>query len=446
MATSLDDGFGIDAMDDGSLGESSSYIMRVGVIRVNKRDYAVGLQWNTLEDPSRGAEEARAYASMASVAADFFGVRQSTSPQFALGFKSYGHKSNMPSLAAHAARDKGGSWLGLFEVAGGYYLLAVRDDAIISEFDRFYDDREAALRAFEEVRYMTWDETIAPASMQVDQTSTVTIDKLLSGKPSVKLADVKKTSPIIKVCLLGFFAVGTFWAVSSHLEGINQEELARQAEELARQANIPGLSEPEEEPVPEMPWVNKIQGAMFLDKCVSDIRQFRLSIPGWEVNDFFCSSATGTAAAAVDRSAAIGAGGGSINWIKSYVERDGFKPTITPPPEGSGNRVRVEWPLQDVPMIPVDLQTAKVGKMREALLTVFEDRMTPIRFDEADSNQYWRGLGFSYETKIDPLAFIDVMSAIPGLIVDDVTYSVTTNNWQVKGRAYEQLPLPQKNP
>ncbi|NTF17252.1 type 4b pilus protein PilO2 [Agrobacterium rubi] len=444
--SNMDDGFGIDSMEDSSLGESSSYIMRVGVIRVNKRDYAVGLQWNTLEDPSRGAEEARAYASMPSVMADFFGVRQSSSPQFALGFKSYGHKSNMPSLAAHAAREKGGSWLGLFEVAGGYYLLAVRDDAIISEFDRFYEDREAALRAFDEVRYMTWDETIAPASMKVDQTSSLTLDTLLAGKPPVKLGDVRKTSPIIKFCLLGFFAVGVFFAYSTYMEGVNQKALDEQAAELARQAASLVTQTPEEEPIPEMPWVNLPQGAKLLEKCVGDVRQFRLSIPGWSVNDFFCSSSSVSAAAAIDRKAMVGAGGGSVNWIRPYVEREGFKPSITFPPEGSGSRVRAEWPLADVPMIPVDINTVKIRKIRESLLTVFEDRMTPIKFSDADSNLYWRGLAFDFETKIDPLAYSDILSAIPGLIVDDVTYSVKTNTWQVKGRAYEQLPLPKKNP
>jgi Pilin accessory protein (PilO). len=442
----MDDGFGIDSMDDNGLGESSTYIMSVGVVRVNKKDYAVGLQWNTLEDPSRAAEEARNYASMASVSADFYGIRQSTSPQFAVGFKIYGHKANMPSLAAHAAREKGGSWLGLFEVAGGYYLLAVRDDAIISEFDRFYEDKDAALRAFQEVRYMAWDDTIAPPSFDVGQTSSTTLEALLSGKPPVKLTDVRKTSPIIKLCLAGFFVVGSFWAVSTYLDDMNQEELQRQASELAQQAASLASQQPEEPPPPPMPWENMAQGAQFLDKCVSDIRKFRLAIPGWNVTEFFCSVTTGTAAAAIDRSGQIGAGGGSINWIEKYVAREGFNPTINYPPEGSGTRVSVEWTLEGVPTNPVDIQTLQARKIRDSMLKIFEDRMTPIRFSEADTNQYWRGLTFEYDTKLDPLAFADVLSAVPGLIVDDVKYTVKSNSWSVKGRAYEQLPLPKINP
>lgn len=444
--TNMDDGFGLDGMDDGSLGESSSYIMRVGVVRVKSRDYAVGLQWNTLEDPSKAADEARGYASMGTVSADFFGIRQSTSPQFALGFKSYGHKANMPSLAAHAASQKGGSWLGLFEVAGGFYLLAVRDDAIISEFDRFYDDREAALRAFEEVRYMTWDETIAPASMRVDQTSTVTLEQLLEGKAPVKLQDVKKTSPIIKLCIVGFIAVGGFFAWNTYIDGVNQQRIQEEAAEMARKAAVAVGQAEEQEPIPEMPWVNKSQGVKFLDKCVSDIRQFRLSIPGWTVNEFFCAENTNAAAAALDRKGTVGAGGGSINWIEPYVKREGFEPEIIFPPEGSGTRVSVQWNLDGVPDNPVDIQTLKVADMRKKILQVFESRRVPVYFNDADSNQYWRGLGFNYETRTEPLAFSDLLSSIPGLIVDDVNYSVKTNTWTVKGRAYEQLPLPKKNP
>jgi hypothetical protein len=282
--------------------------------------------------------------------------------------------------------------------------------------------------------------------MKVDQSSTATIETLLSGKPPVKLADAKKTSPLIKVCLAGFIAVGGIWVVMTYLDNSRQADLAEQAQMLADQARSVVGQKPEEPPPPPMPWENMAQGVKFLEKCVIDVRKFRLSVPGWNVKEFFCDLSANGAAAALDRSSNIGSGGGSINWIKKYVERDDFHPSITPPPEGSGNRVRVGWSLDNVPMIPVDLKTQKIGRIREALLTVFEDRMTPIHFSEADSNQYWRGVAFEYETKIDPLAYADILSAIPGLMVDNVHYTVTTNTWSVKGRAYEQLPLPKKNP
>ena len=437
-----DEGFDFEDVG-GGVGESSSYVMTVGVIRVKKKDYAVGLQWNSLQDTSKAEAEARKYASEPSVSAQVIGVRQSLNPQFAVGFKSYGHKPGMPSLAAHAAKEKGGSWLGLFEVPGGFYLLAIRDDAIISEFDRFYDDQSAAIRAFDELRYMNWDDIIAPASIDLQQKHTTTLEELLVGKPPVRLQDVHKTSPIIELSILGFLVIGGFIGISTYLDAQKQAELAEQARVLAEQARSTVSQQPQEPPPPPMPWEGMPQGAKFLEKCVAEIRGFQLKIPGWDAKDFFCSSASGTAAVALDRKGEPGAGA-SITWIKKYVWHDGFKPAIVPPPEGSGNRVKVEWQLEGVPSHAVDIKTAKIGKIREALLMVFESRMTGVKFSDADSNTFWRGLAFNYETKIDPLAFNDVLAAVPGLIVDDVQYSLESKTWNVKGRAYEQLPLPKK--
>lgn len=454
---SMNDGFDIGGDADDGMQDSSAYEMRVGVIRVGKRDYAVGLQWNTLEDPSRASEEARTYANMPSVKADVFGIRQSSSPQFAVGFKSYGHKSNMPSLAAHAARAKGGSWLGLFEVAGGYYLLAVREDAIISEFDRFFDDEQAALRAFDEVRYMTWDDVIAPSGMKIDQTSFTTLESLLEGKPPVKLQEVKKRSIIITGGLLAFMAIGVFMGVNAYLDNAAQEEIARQAEETARAAASAFSQEPDVPPPPPMPWENKIQGAKFIEKCVSDIRKFRLSIPGWTVTEFACrpENSSVVIAAALDRSGTVEDGGGSINWISRFVSRSDFKASLNPGPgeaaifpslDGSGNRVSVEWRIDNVDTIPVDIKTLKVGRIQRDMLQIFEARKTAVTFGAATNVNptYWKALGFSYGSRADPLAFTDVVAVIPGTVITEVDYTVSTNQWAIKGEAYEQLPPPEK--
>lgn len=454
----MNDGFDMegDELGNGST-EVSSYDSRVGVVRVGRRDYAVGLQWNTLQEPSRGVDEARDYAQQPMVAADVIAVRQGANPQFAVGFRSYNHKANQPSLAAHAAREKGGTWIGLFEVAGGFYLLGVRDDAIISEFDRFFDDQAAAVAAFESFSYMAWDDVIAPASLKLGQKSTATLESLLTGKPPVKLQDVKRTSPLVKVALVVAAGVAIFIGVSSYVDGQKQEELQEQARLLAEQASRAVSREPEEPPPPPMPWEGQMQGAKFLERCVADVRKFRIAIPGWTVNDFYCvpQGTTGSVAAAIDRKAAVGAGGGSINWIAKYTARDDFQPSLTPkggqpkiipPAEGSGSRVSVQWTLEGIDGIPVDIKTLAVGKVRTSMLQIFEDRQTPIRFSGASKTEpkYWNGLSFDFTTKLDPLAFADVIASIPGAMITDVKYTIATNTWSIKGEAYEQIPQPKK--
>jgi hypothetical protein len=457
----MNDGFDIDNdgdVDGGSgLDGGSAYDSRVGVVKVARRDYAVGLQWNTLQEPSRAVEEARTFAQQPMVAADVFGVRQSANPQFAVGFRSYGHRANQPSLAAHAARAKGGSWIGLFEVSGGYYLLGVRDDAIISEFDRFFDDEAAAIKAYESFSYMSWDDVIAPASLKLGQKNTTTLESLLIGKPPVKLQDVKRTSPVVKIAVAVAAVVAIFIGVSSYMDGQKQAELQEQARVLAEQAARTVSREPEEPPPPAMPWEGEMLGAKFLDKCVTDVRKFRLAIPGWSVNEFYCKpqGTTGSAAAAIDRKASIGAGGGSVNWIAKYTARDDFHPSLTPkggepriipPMEGSGGRVSVQWSLSGIEAIPVDIKTIPVGQVRLSMLQIFEDRQTPIRFGSAVkvNPKYWNGLGFEFTTQLDPLAYADVIASIPGALITDVKYTIATNTWSIKGEAYEQIPQPKK--
>src|SRR3546814_10294005 len=77
-------------------------------------------------------------AATAGMDSDFYCVRTEGVPQYGLGSREFGHKAGIPSLAAHAASNKGGSWIGAFTVRDGFYLLAVKDDAVLSEYDKFF--------------------------------------------------------------------------------------------------------------------------------------------------------------------------------------------------------------------------------------------------------------------------------------------------------------------
>lgn len=413
----------------------------VGVIAVAKRDYAVGLHWNGVEQPTKAATEARELASSSSFNADYYCVRQGATPQFGLGFRSQGHKAGMPSLAAHVALARSGSWIGLFEVAGGFYLIAVRDDGILSECDRFFSDPDEARNTFEDFQGQSeWSEAIAPADFDIPGTTPGSIESLLEGRPQVRLHEVRRSSNIIRLGL-ALLAVGGI-VIGGMLYLDHLEALRIQAEQLAIDAKNAVSPEPEKIEIPPMPWEGMKMGVPVLDACVAGILKFPTDIPRWDVKEFFCQN--GSAAAAIDRVGQLGSGGGSINWISVQIK--GFNPaaSVIPPAEGSGGRVSVQWPLPETPTIPVDLKTAPVAKMRAAMLAQFEERMTPVLFSESDANEFWRGFIFRFTTKEDPRSFDNVIGALPGVIMNSVRYSVDSHEWTLEGKAYEQLPLPQK--
>lgn len=414
----------------------------VGKLRIGRRDYAVGLHWDLVNQPSQAEKEARDLAREPRFQADFYCVRHGGTQQLGLGFSRMGHRANMPSLAAHLAAVNGDGWLGVFEVTGGYYVIGVQSDGIYSETDRFFADAESAQSFFEEMRSsMDVGEFFAPEDFSVHGARTVSIDVLLTGKAPVRLKSVGRSGFVIKAIIAVGLVAGLIGGVSFYLDSLETARLQEQARELAQRAAQSVGAQPEEIEIPPMPWEGKYQGVAVINSCVDSIKEFTTSVPGWDVQEMICAGTT--ASARLIRLGQLEDGASSINWILPYVERPGFDPVVSPPATGSGDVVTVDWTLERPPLIPVDLKTAPLRDIRKALLATFEGRMTPISLGSADSNEFWLGMSFSFSTDKDPKVFTDVLSAIPGMIVTQVHHDVATSKWSIEGKAYEQLPLPE---
>jgi len=411
----------------------------VGSVRIDKREYAVGLYWVAVDIPASAAKEARGMAK--SQNADYFCVRTGTTTQYGLGFKSAGHKANMPSLAAHLANVKSGSWLGLFEVPGGYYLIAVRDDGVIAETDRFIADRDMALDEFDSLQSQSdWGATYAPNSLDVPGSKEETLSGLLTGKPPARLTEVGRTGAMIRLAAVAVLVGGGLIGGMTYLDSVEQERIRLEAEEQMRLAQEMLKGKEPEIQVPPMPWEGKKLAVPMLNACVDAAKKFPTDIPGWIVREVFCEGES--IAVAIDRQGQLGGGGGSVTWIEPYVAREGFKPGIDFPKEGSGNRIRVQWGLEGLPSIPVAIQTLGLREVRRGMIQVMEERMTRIDLSEADANQFWQGLSFRFVTQEEPTAFGDLLGAIPGVIITRIQFSVESGAWSLEGKVYEQLPLP----
>jgi len=432
-----DDNFGLEEESYRAAPETAP--ATVGSVKIEKREYAVGLYWVAVDIPGSAAKEARDMAK--SQNADYFCVRTGTTTQYGLGFKSAGHKANMPSLAAHLASAKSGSWLGLFEVPGGYYLIAVRDDGVIAETDRFIADRDMALDEFDSLQSQSdWGATYAPNSLDVPGSKEETLAGLLSGKPPARLTEVGRAGAMLRLGAVAILVGGGLIGGMTYLDSVEQERLRIEAEEQMQRARDMLKSQEPEIQVPPMPWIGKKLAVPTLNACVDAANKFQTDIPGWNVQEVFCEG--DSIAVAVDRSAAPGAGGAPVTWIEPLVSNEGFKPRIDYPKEGSGNRVRIQWGLGNLPPIPVEFKTPKLGEVRRGMVEVMEDRMTPIAITDADNTQFWQGISFRFSTREDPTAFGDLLGAIPGVIITRIHLTVATGDWILEGKIYEQLPLP----
>ncbi len=431
-------------MDDTPMSSNSGGVANgVGTVKVKRTTYAIGLYWEGVDDPSSAVKTARERAGNA----DFFCVfNANAKTQIGLGQKAQGHKGSMPVLAPHIVKNRKGNFLALFEVdGGGYYILGVRDDGIDPLLERFVASRTEAEELFEDAKGQDWGELIAPDVFNWPDTVEVKIEDCIKGRPPVRLKDVNRSSNIIKFVALGIIVAAGVVGVQKYNEMSEQQRLQDElAAKLAQAKNAVLPNSQEQIKVPPPPWSNQPMGPYFIKACVDDIMSFPLDIPGWNVTDFQCKVEGGSkipAVAAILKRGKLGDKGGSITWIEPYITDLPYKVSVTPSAAGSNDTVSAQWNILNVPKIPLDVQTAPVNQVKKALLWAFESRMTEVHYT-LSADQFYRTITFDFSSTLDPREFIDLIAAIPGGYIDQIDFNISSNTWKIKGKAYEQLPLP----
>jgi hypothetical protein len=444
-----EDHFNLDGFDDSpaaGFGAASPSAIR-GSVKVGKVEYAVDLQWETAQDPNKVVKEARDYAAGQTDRPDFFCIRKGVRTQFGLGYAAQGHKTALPSLAAHICQSKGHSFVALFEVDGGYYILAVRDDTILSDAERFIDNLpEAAEQLNRLTAQYDFPEVIAPDSLDIEGSREQSIESVLSGRTSVRLKDIKRSASYIKYALAGGVAIIVIFGGRYYWDQIEQERIQEEAQAALEAARQTITFQEEKVIVPPMPWDGQLMGVRVLERCVQEIKKFPLDLPGWSVTSLSCgpSGENADIAAYVTRDKSLDEGGMPITGAMRMAKHNGLEPALDfGGGNGSGGPFAFTWAVGGLPKIPVDIKTEKKMVITSSVLQIMESRRTEVTFSPADSNEFWTGVNIEFKTSLSPLSFADVLGAVPGFMLDSLEYQVEENVYTIKGKAYEQLPLPE---
>lgn len=446
-----EDLFTLDDFSDsqaGGFGLSEPTSIR-GTIKVGKVEYAIDLQWETPNDAGKAAKEAREYAAAAAQddRPDFFCVRKGSKTQYGLGFAKLGHKTNLPSLAAHICQSKKPNFVALFKIDGGFYLLAVRDDNILSDTERFIENSGEASNALNRlINQYDYPEIIAPQQFDIDGSKEQSIEEVLSGSTSVRLKEIKRSSSYVKWALAGGVAVAVIFGGRYYYQMVAQERIDEAAKLMFDQAQeTVGLKEAKIE-IPRMPWDGQPMGVRLLETCLAEIQKFPLDIPGWNVTSLDCASGDGNAniAAFITREISLEDGGMPINGAIQMVKHNGLNPMLNVGGNGdSSGPFGFTWAVGGIPKIPADIQTEKKAVIVRSLLRIMEARRTSVTFSPAEPSDYWEGINIEFKTSLSPLSFADVLGAVPGFMLDNLEYRVEDNVYTIKGKAYEQKPLPE---
>ncbi len=262
-----------------------------GTITIGRSGYAVGLLWQPLQNPEDPTPEIRE-AIEGDPDADLYCLRSTSTPQYGIGKKSIGHRAGEPSAAAAVASALSDytSVAAVFKVREGWWLVAIRNDLILSEDDvLFTSEQEAQDRFYSLMALPDWDLKITPPEWQIDKSKEMALENLVrkAGAKSrlQEIGAAKKTQVLTLIAL--FFIILVFvvtWMSVSLLQNVFQEE-------KIEAMPIPEAIQPVE-PAPEKPkpWEKVPDMEVFMHKCWNNSYQLNtLTIPGWQMGGITCT-------------------------------------------------------------------------------------------------------------------------------------------------------------
>lgn len=414
---------------------------KVHTLSVGGRTYAIGLLWNNIENKSAGAKEAREKAAQPDVEADLFVVR-AKSTQYGLGYRSEGHAKSMVSLAGALADGKEGTWIGAFGVDDGFYIVAVNTGDVLAQTDVFIPDSLEARGFVEDLLGSEWEHVYAPADFGIPSSEDVDLVTLVAraNKPSLQGTDA--VSPFMTygaIALIGMLLIGGgSYAWNAYQEQQYWAQL--EADQLLYEQN--NTLQPAVVQRPDMPWVNRPVANQYLAACVTALNRAILTVPGWNTVGLACDGMS--VRMALDRAAALGEGGGTINWVRWALDRGGLSDASASPVD-NGNRVEVTWPVGAVASQPVDQGTYAISDARRYLQSHLEEAFTAVNFPTATGDMWHNTQGFNFTSPFEPMNFESILGKIPGLTIDSVIVNLSDFTYAISGAFHEELePSPEQ--
>ncbi|GJD89428.1 hypothetical protein BHAOGJBA_2955 [Methylobacterium hispanicum] len=414
----------------------------VGTVTAAGREWAVGLLWQAVENPAKAVAEAKAMAQN-SVEGDFYLVRSEGTHQYAVGWRSAGHKAGMPSLAAAVGEDRD-NLIGVFPVKGGFYFVAIRDGAVLATCDRFLADKRDAMEAFNNIYGNAggWSEAFAPDEFRFHETREIALDALIGKKTGPKLVDVRRAGATIKligILLIGAAIIGSGFVYWSH---VKEQEYQAELERLRKQAANVKLPGKQAEPPPPPPWAGQIVASNFVRSCLDEIGRYPFAVAGWKPTTVTCQPGglVVRVEALMDREGTIA----SANWIGASLKKGDFQPQITRP---SADKAAATWSGSAQSTMLPDLKTEKVARVQSYLASQFEETFTRLDIAAGQQTEHYITTKYTFRTQLDPREFLSILEKVAGMTMQKITFDYAQNNlagiWIVEGAFHEAKPIPE---
>lgn len=419
-----------------------------GSITIGRRVYAVGLLWQPLQNSDDPLPEIRESID-SDPDADLYCLRSTSTPQYGIGKKIMGHHSGEQSAAAAiaSALNEYVSVAAVFPVKEGWWLLAVRNDLILSEEDRLFDTEEEAQEAFYSLMALPeWDLKIAPEHWNIEKARQISLETLIkrSGtKVALEELGAAKKTQFLTVIAIGFLiliGVLIYFLVSLWHSVFTEEKIEA--------VPIPEAIQPVE-PTPEKPkpWEKVPQLNVFLHKCWNNAYQLTaLTIPGWQIGAVNCNFQGLTTGwhKSWDRA-------GRIAWLKAALNE--YKMSrVDVKLNDDGATASGQLAFTDIPLV-ASVPTIEDRKLWEELTDIKQATNIQLSFskqavldppDNPDgtkpaNQQEYVYYQFSISSPYTPFEWKTFFEKFPGLELTAISFNPgldAQDKWKYEGRIY----------
>ena len=420
------------------------------VIFINRKEYAVGLFWQPLQDPDDPIPEIRETMESDSDACLYTLYTEGRAPQYGVGRASHGHKEGQIAAASSvlSALSEKSSFVGVFEVKEGWWFVAARNDLVLPEEDVLYRTEEEAKDAFYSMMAVPdWGFKIAPDTWHIDGTQEMDLSELFKNATPSRLQGIsasRSTKVLIAMALL-LFAIVALIVAGVFLLIETEDKPSVDITPVSLQAEIVPVVPKLEE---EKPWEKLVSAEPFLETCWNYSYQLKaMQIPGWGLQQIVCTHEglkTGWNK--------TWGQGGRVAWFQKGMEEYGFKDVVIEV-DDSATSATATVKFENLPLKPSH-PTLSLKKLQRELTDISQAMNFPISMSpgevtgQAQSNNpnqeppRYRYLSFSFSSNMDPPAWEAFFDKFTALEIVKVEYNpnsdALSNNWSYEGRIYEK--------
>ncbi|MDR1207549.1 MAG: type 4b pilus protein PilO2 [Rickettsiales bacterium] len=273
------------------------------VITIERKRYATGLFWQPLTNGQNARFFAHKIAKFVPGRVKFFTEYRG---MVGVGSLALGHRRRMGVAAVEVmeALSEYNSFLAVFAVKQGMYLIAARNGIIIT--DRLYENEIDAKAEYEQLSTLPdWGVLVAPGYWSAPRSEEKLIEEVVSGESKQTIQPVSNVGGwLLSIILVIAFLAGMFVMFKGPLVGFvadqghkakpDEAALAEYKRKMAQNDKLLVLPQTKDQVRIELPYENLPDMFLRAEQCRDAITALMRIIPGWNQVDAECLGTSAT--------------------------------------------------------------------------------------------------------------------------------------------------------